>query len=79
MEYNVLILRSGDRLTANPGECGEIEGSGRNPRTAPTGWIAAQLSGALEQGRSTDVLRETRKARARAESCRRRRRRHAVL
>lgn len=24
MEYNVLIPRSGDRLTANPGECGGI-------------------------------------------------------
>lgn len=24
MEYNVLILRSGDQLTANPGECGGI-------------------------------------------------------
>lgn len=24
MEYNVLILRSGDWLTANPGECGGI-------------------------------------------------------
>lgn len=63
MEYNVLILRCGDRLTANPGECGEIEGSGCNPRTAPTGWIAAQLSGALE--RSAAVRRENAYARGR--------------
>lgn len=59
MEYNVLILRSGDRLTANPRECGEIESSGCNPRTAPTGWMAAQLLGALEQGRSAVVPRKT--------------------
>lgn len=50
MEYNVLILRSGDWLTANPGECGGIGALAALPELEASdeldGWLASPLVGA---------------------------------
>lgn len=45
MEYNVLILRSGDWLTANPGECGGIGALATLPELEASDCLASPLDG----------------------------------
>lgn len=48
MEYNVLILRSGDWLTANPGECGGIGALATLPELEASDWLDRWLASPLD-------------------------------
>lgn len=60
MEYNVLILRSGDWLTANPGECGGIGALATLPELEASDSLDRWLASPLD-GESAIIATQTRK------------------
>lgn len=58
MEYNVLILRSGDWLTANPGECGGIGALATLPELEASDWLDRWLASPLD-GESAIIAART--------------------